>query len=72
MHICVLLPPSDLNPVQTSIEVLPKSRLQDLCASDFDGGFYNGATWVLDYDGPSDLMVDRRGVLMHPFLYDIL
>ena len=36
------------------------------------GGFYNGATWVLDHDGPNDLMVDERGVLMHPFLCDIL
>ena len=36
------------------------------------GGFYNGATWVLDHDGPNDLMVDERGVLMHSFLCDTL
>ena len=36
------------------------------------GGFYNSAIWVLDYDGLSDLMVDKKGILMHLFLYDIL
>ena len=36
------------------------------------GGFYNGVTWVLDYNGPNNLMIDERDVLMHPFLYDIL
>ena len=36
------------------------------------GGFYNGAAWVLDYDGPGDLMVNKKGVLMHLFLCDML